>query len=73
MIFVYTDGVPDAKDETQRYGTQRLLEALNASATADPKAILSTVTESIAAFMGGAEQFDDLTMLCVRWKGNLLG
>ena len=73
VIFVYTDGVPDAKDETQRYGTQRLLEALNASAPADPKAILSTVTESIAAFTGGAEQFDDLTMLCVRWKGNLLG
>jgi sigma-B regulation protein RsbU (phosphoserine phosphatase) len=73
VIFVYTDGVPDAKDETQRYGTQRLLEALNVSAPADPKAILSTVTESIAAFTGGAEQFDDLTMLCVRWKGNLLG
>ena len=68
-IFVYTDGVPDAKDGEQRYGTQRLLEALNASVSADPEPILSTVTENIAAFTGGAEQFDDLTMLCIRWKG----
>ena len=73
VIFVYTDGVPDAKDGEQRYGTTRMVEAMNASASADPEAILSAVTENIAAFTGGAEQFDDLTMLCVRWKGKQPG
>ncbi len=73
LFLRYSFRIPDAKDGEQRYGVQRLLEALNASASADPEAILSAVKENIAAFTGGAEQFDDLTMLCVRWKGKLPG
>ena len=73
VLFVYTDGVPDAKNGEERYGTNRLLEALNAAASADPEALLSAVAESIAAFTDGAEQFDDLTMLCVRWNGKMPG
>ena len=69
ILFVYTDGVPEANDiNHQRYGTQRLLEALNASASSEPEELLAAVKESVSAFTGNAEQFDDLTMLCVRFK-----
>jgi sigma-B regulation protein RsbU (phosphoserine phosphatase) len=73
MLFVYTDGVPDAKGSGERYGASRLLEALNASAPEEPEKVLAAVTESIDAFTGGTEQFDDLTMLFVRWKGKQPG
>ncbi|MBR6187160.1 MAG: SpoIIE family protein phosphatase [Clostridia bacterium] len=70
ILFVYTDGVPEANGAShQRYGAQRLLDALNASAKAEPEALLSAVQKSVAAFTGDAEQFDDLTMLCIRYKG----
>ena len=68
ILFVYTDGVPEANDANhQRYGSQRLLEALNASGSAEPEELLDAVKKSISAFTGEAEQFDDLTMLCVRF------
>ena len=70
ILFVYTDGVPEANNASrQRYGAQRLLDALNASASAEPEALLAAVRKSVAAFTGDEEQFDDFTMLCVRYKG----
>ena len=70
ILFVYTDGVPEANDmDHQRYGSQRLLDALNAAGTSEPEELLAAVKESVSAFTGDAEQFDDLTMLCVRFRG----
>jgi sigma-B regulation protein RsbU (phosphoserine phosphatase) len=69
-IFVYTDGVPEATNtEKALFGTNRMIEALNANAEADPKGILRNVRTSVDRFVGIAEQFDDLTMLCLEYKG----
>ena len=69
-IFVYTDGVPEASSEEKAmFGTDRMLEALNRNADLCPKELLKTVRESVDSFVGGAEQFDDLTMLCLEYKG----
>lgn len=69
-IFVYTDGVPEATDRANRlYGTERLLAALNRTDNASPKELLEAVTKDVDRFVGAAEQFDDLTMLCVRYLG----
>ena len=69
-IFVYTDGVPEAtSEETELFGTDRMLDALNNRAEGDPKEILETVRASVDSFVGPAEQFDDLTMLCLEYKG----
>ena len=69
-LFVYTDGVPEAADnENQLYGTQRMIEALNKDPEAAPEAVLNNVLQSVREFVHGAEQFDDLTMLCVEYKG----
>ena len=65
-----TDGVPEAADnENQLYGTQRMIEALNKDPEAAPEAVLNNVLQSVGEFVHGAEQFDDLTMLCVEYKG----
>ena len=48
---------------------ERMEEALNRVADRDPKGILQGVKEDVEAFTGEAMQFDDLTMLCLEYKG----
>ena len=67
MIFVYTDGVPEATNaDEEMYGTDRLLAALNKIGDATPQEVLEGVHADVNAFVGDAPQFDDLTMLAVK-------
>ena len=69
-IFLYTDGVPEATDRNEElFGMERLVEALNASPDDDPEQILKNVRAAVDRFVKGNEQFDDLTMLCIEYKG----
>ncbi|MBQ3938116.1 MAG: serine/threonine-protein phosphatase [Clostridia bacterium] len=69
-LFVYTDGVPEAEDaNNDMFGTERMLEALNRESTASPERILRNVRAAVDGFVKDAEQFDDLTMLCLEYRG----
>jgi serine phosphatase RsbU (regulator of sigma subunit) len=69
-LFLYTDGVPEATDSNNElFGANRMLEALNAKTRVMPKEVLGNVRESVTVFVGSAEQFDDLTMLCLEYRG----
>ena len=69
-LFLYTDGVTEATDEKgELFGTERMLGALNACADSSPREILTGVRDAVDAFVGEAEQFDDMTMLCLTYKG----
>ncbi len=69
-LFIYTDGVPEATDSSQElFGTERMLASLNRAGGASPRETLETVRADVDAFVGEAEQFDDLTMLCLEYKG----
>ena len=69
-LFVYTDGVPEAANaENKMFGMERMLAALNADTAADPETALNHVRRSVSDFVLDAEQFDDLTMLCMEYKG----
>ena len=46
------------------------IEALNEEPIASSEQILGTVRGSITRFVREAEQFDDLTMLCLEYKGS---
>ena len=73
-VFVYTDGVPEAEDASQNmFGMQRMTEALNRDPDASPRQLLKTVRKAVDDFAGAAEQFDDLTMLCIEYKGPAAG
>ena len=70
-LFVYTDGVPEATNaQTELFGTERMLAALNEDADGTPEGLLKTVRRAVDGFVQGAEQFDDLTMLCLEYKGS---
>ena len=69
-LFVYTDGVAEAMNtEHELFGMERTLAALNAAMDEPPEGILRAVDGAVAAFVGEAEQFDDLTMLCIEYLG----
>ena len=69
-LFVYTDGVPEATDPSNNmFGTDRMIDALNEEAET-PEKVLENVRNAVDAFISGAEQFDDLTMLCMEYKGS---
>ena len=69
-LFVYTDGVPEATDaNNQLFGTERMLEAMNRDPSAAPEELLRVVRRAVDDFVGDAPQFDDLTMLCLRYNG----
>ena len=68
-LFLYTDGIPEATDENDAlFGTERMLEALNAAKDDTPEAIMHAVRSAVDEFVRSAEQFDDLTMLCLEYR-----
>jgi len=70
VIFQYTDGVTEATNpDNQLFGTDRMLDALNTDKEADPAQLLNNVSSSIDSFVREAEQFDDITMLCLKYHG----
>ena len=70
-LFVYTDGVTEATDADDRlFGVERTVLSLNKAKNASPQTLLETVAADVREFVGGAEQFDDLTMMCVEYYGN---
>ena len=69
-LFLYTDGLPEATDGgKEMFGTERMLAALNRHQGEAPDKMLASMHDEVDAFVGGAEQFDDLTMLCIEYKG----
>ena len=69
-LFVYSDGIPEATDAHQQlFGTERMVTALNENPDASPEETLKNVRRAVDAFVQEAEQFDDMTMLCLLYRG----
>ncbi len=70
-LYVYTDGVTEAtRSDNVLFGTDRMIASLNKDPEADPKTMLETVRDDIDEFVGDAPQFDDITMLGVKYMGS---
>ena len=80
-IFLYTDGLNEAEDAAHKqFGMERIIAVLRAAATVSPAATVSSLcssnaaaligkmTDAVHAFVGEAEQSDDLTMLAIEYK-----
>ena len=73
-LFLYTDGVAEATNAGQEmFGTERMLRALNTAPDAEPNTTLANVLDAVHGFVADAEQFDDITMMCVEYKGTAAG
>ena len=64
---MYTDGITEAHDENnQLFGEKRLLDSLNSTYNMTVDEICQKVKSDVDEFVGDKEQFDDITMLCIR-------
>jgi len=81
LLFLFTDGLTEAMNaDSTFFGIRRLMEAADAFAqqTADaqaenhtapsPRSIIEYMTDKVQAFVDGAIQSDDLTMLAIRYS-----
>jgi len=68
MLFVYTDGLPEATDRKEEmFGSVRMLETLNRYRKEAPKELLIGIRDTVGEFVGEREPFDDLTMMALEW------
>ena len=71
-IFLFTDGLNEAEDVLQaQFGDNRILhqaESLLAKGKNQPAEIVNQMLEAVHAFVGEAEQSDDLTMLAIKYN-----
>ena len=69
LLFVFTDGIPDALNaEGQSFNKARLPGLLTGER--EPEVVAARIQKELSTFVGGAEQFDDITMMVVRRKGS---
>ncbi len=69
-LFLYTDGAAEATNSAEElFNTDRMLEALNKDPELQPEELWKAMDRAIDEFVGDAPQFDDLTMVCIRYNG----
>ena len=68
-LVVYTDGVPEATNGANTlYGTDRMISALNGARDGSCRQMLEALHRDVDSFVDGADQFDDITMLCLEMQ-----
>ncbi|MBE6015522.1 MAG: hypothetical protein E7241_09205 [Lachnospiraceae bacterium] len=74
VFFLYTDGVTEAtNDKEELFGEERLLDVLNALYDEPVEDIGRIVKRSVEDFAGDAPQFDDITMMVIKYKADKEG
>ncbi len=69
-LYIYTDGVAEATNSREElYGTDRMIDALNRTEGMTAEEILCALKKSVDDFTGDAPQFDDITMLSLKYYG----
>ena len=72
MLFLYTDGVTEAMNEKQQmFGKEGMEAVLSKVADLPAKEIVNTMFQAIAVHGADVEQFDDITMLALKYDDKL--
>ena len=68
-LFLYTDGLNEAENaDHQLFGEERMMAALKSGL--ESRQQIAAMTDAVHAFVAGAEQSDDLTMLYIRFMNS---
>ncbi len=69
-LFLYTDGLTEAENaKHELFGMDRTFEAAKAACGSAPAEFVQKVTTSVHAYVNGADQSDDLTMMAIKYLG----
>ena len=70
-FFIYSDGLNEAENvEMDQFGDDHLLELWQDLSYESAEETIRMLNEAVEKHANGAEQSDDLTMLCLRVAGN---
>lgn len=71
MLVLYTDGVNEAENrEGGQFGNDRLMRVLSAAGAANAQQTVTRLCEAIETFTQGEPQFDDITILAVKYRSD---
>ena len=69
-LIQYTDGMNEAQNEGgEELGMDRLVELLESHRDCGPATLVEKAIADHNAFVGDASQFDDITLLAMKWTG----
>jgi sigma-B regulation protein RsbU (phosphoserine phosphatase) len=69
-LVVYSDGLVDARNPANEgWGLARLQELLSRSGDQSPSVMMRGIISSVDRYMQGVDQFDDLTVMVLKWIG----
>lgn len=70
-LFLYTDGITESMNlERQEFGDEQTLQCVTAHASESTQDIVKKLYKDIQQHAAGAEQSDDITMLCFRYNSS---
>ena len=70
-IVIYTDGVTEGTSAAGgMFQEERLLDVANRHRAGSPQELNEAIASAVDAFASGVPQFDDLTLLALRYKGS---
>jgi len=70
MMFLYTDGVTEAKNPaSELYGEPQLLNALQSGPKEKLSEMIHNIRADVTRHANGADQSDDVTLLAIKYKG----
>jgi sigma-B regulation protein RsbU (phosphoserine phosphatase) len=71
VLLLFTDGVTEAdRADGTFFGEDRLGATLAAARGASPPETVRRIAEAVEAFAAGAPQADDITLLCLAFRGD---
>jgi sigma-B regulation protein RsbU (phosphoserine phosphatase) len=71
-MMIYTDGISEAIDVNEKqYTEKRILAQLSKMQGCNPETITRKLLLDLDGFVGEADQFDDITMLVIKWVDTL--
>ena len=65
-LFLYTDGLSEARNESDEYGMDRVMTLVHHHAARQPAELIAACVDDMRAFVNGGRSFDDMTVLAVR-------
>ena len=71
LLFLYTDGLTEAERSThEQFGEERMMKGLAMSdyRLMSPRKLVEKMQAEVEAFVDGADQSDDLTMMAIRYQ-----
>ena len=69
MIYLFTDGVSEAENTAKElFGDLRIEALLRRKATLEPTDIVEATFEEVQNHATGAEQSDDITVMCIKYS-----